>query len=63
MPATGLRRDVTELAGAARPILGVGSDYDGLLDVVGDRRIVLIGEASHGTHQFYRERARPRRVS
>lgn len=32
-------------------------DYDPLLDMVGDARIVLIGEASHGTHEFYRERA------
>jgi erythromycin esterase-like protein len=33
-------------------------DYDALLDLVADRRFVLIGEASHGTHEFYRERAR-----
>lgn len=33
-------------------------DYDALLAAIGDRRIVLIGEASHGTHEFYRERAR-----
>lgn len=33
------------------------TDYDPLLDAIGDRRFVLIGEASHGTHEFYRERA------
>lgn len=33
------------------------TDYDALLDFVGDARFVLIGEASHGTHEFYRERA------
>jgi erythromycin esterase-like protein len=33
------------------------SGYDPLLREVGDARIVLIGEASHGTHEFYRERA------
>ena len=33
------------------------SDYDPLLSLVGDARFVLIGEASHGTHEFYRERA------
>src|SRR5674476_1661619 len=33
-------------------------DYDRLLEWVGDRRFVLLGEASHGSHEFYRERAR-----
>jgi erythromycin esterase-like protein len=33
------------------------SGYDALLAMIGDARIVLIGEASHGTHEFYRERA------
>jgi erythromycin esterase-like protein/predicted phosphoribosyltransferase len=39
------------------PRLGTASDYDGLLDVVGNAHFVLIGEASHGTHEFYAERA------
>ncbi len=43
---------------AARPVTGVAEDYDSLLHLIGDRRLVLIGEASHGTHEFYRERAR-----
>jgi len=30
---------------------------DALMDVVGDASFVLIGEASHGTHQFYKNRA------
>ena len=42
----------------AVPVVGVVGDYDDLLDAVGDRRVVLLGEASHGTHEFYRERAR-----
>lgn len=33
------------------------TDYDDLLDSIGTARFVLIGEASHGTHEFYRERA------
>lgn len=33
------------------------ADYDPLLSVIGEARFVLIGEASHGTHEFYRERA------
>ena len=28
------------------------------MDLIGDARFVLLGEASHGTHEFYRERAR-----
>jgi erythromycin esterase-like protein/predicted phosphoribosyltransferase len=30
---------------------------EALQDIVGDARIVLIGEGSHGTHEFYRARA------
>ncbi len=40
------------------PLTGDADDYDGLLEAVGDRRFVLLGEASHGSHDFYRERAR-----
>ena len=42
---------------AAHPLVGEVEDYDPLLDMIGDARLVLIGEASHGTHEFYRERA------
>src|SRR5436190_151114 len=31
--------------------------YDALINAIGSARIVLLGEASHGTHEFYRERA------
>src|SRR5271166_4727348 len=37
---------------------GDAADYDALLDLVGDAPLVLLGEASHGTHEFYRERGR-----
>ena len=33
------------------------TDYDRLLGAIGDARFVLLGEASHGTHEFYHERA------
>ncbi len=33
-------------------------DYDALLELIGERRFVLLGEASHGSHEFYRERSR-----
>jgi erythromycin esterase-like protein len=41
----------------ARPIAG-DAFIAPVLDVIGDARIVLIGEASHGTDEFYRMRAR-----
>lgn len=40
-----------------QPLFGHPSDYDRLLAAVGQARFVLIGEASHGTREFYRERA------
>jgi erythromycin esterase-like protein/predicted phosphoribosyltransferase len=43
---------------AAHRVTGDGRDYDPLLDLIGGARFVLLGEASHGTHEFYRERAR-----
>jgi erythromycin esterase-like protein len=42
---------------AAHRLVGEFDDYDPLMEQIGDARIVLIGEASHGTHEFYRERA------
>jgi erythromycin esterase-like protein len=49
--APGLATAVVQLTGGAR-------DYDSLMELIGDSRIVLLGEASHGTQEFYRERAR-----
>ncbi|MGK5681708.1 erythromycin esterase family protein [Actinoplanes sp. URMC 104] len=45
-----------EVAAIARPLDDEG-DLDVLLDRVGDARVVMIGEASHGTHEFYTWRA------
>src|ERR1044071_7441218 len=41
----------------AIPLSGSPYDYDPLLRRIGNARFVLIGEASHGTHEFYHERA------
>src|SRR5881398_2449699 len=41
----------------AHPLTGATTDYDPLMQLVGDARFVLLGEASHGTHEFYRARA------
>src|SRR5947207_6444223 len=45
-----IRPSLRELTGSTR-------DHDALLELIGDAHFVLIGEASHGTHEFYRERA------
>jgi erythromycin esterase-like protein len=58
MGLNGSSGEVALLRGAARPVTGALDDYESLLSLVADRRLVLIGEASHGTHEFYRERAR-----
>jgi erythromycin esterase-like protein len=50
---------LSEIARAAHPLSFIESaEYDPLLHAIGNSRLVLIGEASHGTHDFYRERAR-----
>jgi erythromycin esterase-like protein/predicted phosphoribosyltransferase len=42
---------------AIRELTGAASDYDSLVERAAATRFALIGEASHGTHEFYRERA------
>jgi len=43
----------------AEPITDLGpSCVDALLERIGDARVVLLGEATHGTSEFYRMRAR-----
>ena len=54
----GERAVLDALRREAHPLTGDHRDYDALLALIGDARIVLLGEASHGTHEFYRERAR-----
>ncbi|HEY7181121.1 MAG TPA: erythromycin esterase family protein [Blastocatellia bacterium] len=48
----------TSIESFARPLTGAKDDYDPLLEMIGEARFALLGEASHGTHEFYRERAR-----
>jgi erythromycin esterase-like protein len=45
-----------ELAKAARP-LAAAHDLDPLMNAIGESRFVLLGEASHGTSEFYTWRA------
>jgi erythromycin esterase-like protein len=52
-----LERGSEVLTEAAYPLEGAASDYDPLLDLIGNSTYVLLGEASHGTHEFYKARA------
>ena len=42
---------------AAHPLTGKEGDYDPLMELIGNARFVMLGEATHGTHEFYKERA------
>jgi erythromycin esterase-like protein len=48
---------VHALRDTVRP-LSEADRHDALMDAIGDARLVLLGEATHGTHEFYEERAR-----
>ena len=41
----------------ALPMAGTDADFDALLERIGNASLVLLGEASHGTDDFYRTRA------
>ncbi|GCE49384.1 erythromycin esterase-like protein [Thermosporothrix hazakensis] len=41
----------------AHLLTGKTENYDALLDMIGDAHFVLLGEATHGTQEFYRARA------
>ena len=64
MPENAVREAATTASFAARvrsnahELTGGAGDYAPLLELVGDARFALLGEASHGTEDFYRERAR-----
>ena len=51
------RLTIRAVRAAAVPLQRDPADHDRLLDLVGDRHFVLLGEASHGTHEFYATRA------
>lgn len=46
------------LAAHAHTLTGAGTDYDPLLAAIGNASVVLLGEETHGTSEFYVERAR-----
>ena len=42
---------------AAHPLTGNSGDFDPLINRIGSARYVLLGEATHGTHEFYEARS------
>jgi erythromycin esterase-like protein len=48
---------IKALRETAYPLAGSARDYDPLIGRIGEARFALLGEASHGTHEFYYERA------
>lgn len=41
-----------------QPLEGVDSDYNDLIARIGEARVVMLGQSTYGTEEFYRERAR-----
>src|SRR4030081_1638632 len=48
---------IDALGAAGHPLGGNTRDYAPLMERIGEARFALLGEASHGTHEFYQERA------
>jgi erythromycin esterase-like protein/predicted phosphoribosyltransferase len=48
---------IKALRETAYPLARSARDYDPLIGRIGEARFALLGEASHGTHEFYCERA------
>jgi erythromycin esterase-like protein len=48
---------VKRLAANAVALNGTAAQYDTILKAVGNAQVVMIGEESHGTHEFYHHRA------
>ncbi|HEY3177287.1 MAG TPA: erythromycin esterase family protein [Casimicrobiaceae bacterium] len=46
------------IAESAHPLEGASDDYEPFFSLIGNARFILLGEATHGTHEFYAERAR-----
>ncbi len=48
----------SEWVRAVTPITGAATDHDTILQAAREARFVLLGESTHGTHEYYRERGR-----
>jgi erythromycin esterase-like protein len=57
MPVLVSDRILESVRSSAIPLTGGVEDFDTLLELAGGARLVLLGEATHGTHEFYKARA------
>ena len=57
MPSTIDTNPIEIVRENAHRVGGSAGDYDPLMERIGNARFVLLGEASHGTYEFYHERA------
>src|ERR1043166_2267445 len=57
MSVSGAKLSSNGLREVVHPLTGEAHDYDPVLSLVGGASLCLLGEATHGTHEFYRERA------
>ncbi|MDB6006588.1 MAG: Erythromycin esterase, partial [Prosthecobacter sp.] len=57
MSTPSLERDATTIRQAAQEISSARTTYDALVNQAGEADFVLIGEATHGTQEFYAVRA------
>lgn len=57
MPTAGKVKGAEEIRAAAHQLTGGSGDFDPLLERIGNARFVLLGEATHGTEEFYEARA------
>ncbi len=51
-------QSIAALRESARPITGAGTDYSDIIAAAAGARRILLGESTHGTHEYYRERGR-----
>jgi erythromycin esterase-like protein len=52
-----MKASVETIRRCADPLSGDHSDYDALMERCAKAKIVMLGEATHGTHEFYKARA------
>ncbi len=57
MAGQAIERALTAVRGVTEVLSGSPRDYDALIEAARGARFVLLGEASHGTHEFYAARA------